>query len=210
MTGDLRLIEPTFSEGCHTPAAWSDGWVAEVSEDGALALWWSLRASSEGLDRSHQADEGFAVWTAAVESLWWLMALEDGLRELCTPARWAQVLASSPQGDVLKGLRWLRHRHAHEVMVTASGGPTRDFFGRDRKPEEDYVFYISPSPRWKVLEDIHAPNDRQPKLRPYYAKHVGGRYVDAPIRECITWFGTVLDASGVAQPEKPEDPTVFG
>jgi len=194
--------------GLNEAPRWSDGWQADAEPRKVVALWWCLRAAEAGVHRAVQEYDAFEVWTSAVEAVWWTVALDDGLREVCG-TRYTRLVADSQEGQILKGVRWLRHRHAHEVMVTATGGPAGDFFGRDRGQEGGPAYYLSPTTRWKASEDVYAPNDQQPQLRPFYAEHVGRRPLEDPIRDCIRWLAEVMNASGLHQPEPPRDPTVL-
>ncbi|PPI06344.1 hypothetical protein C5C63_10890 [Rathayibacter sp. AY1B8] len=151
----------------------------------------------------------FTVWTSAVEAVWWTVALDDGLKEACG-ARYARLVEYSQEDRVLKGVRWLWRSHAHEVMVTATGGPVVDFYGRDRARKGGPPFCFSPNTRWKASEDVYALNDQQPKPRPLYAEHVGHRGLEDPLMDCIRWLAEVVEASGLHQPDPPSDPTVLG
>ncbi|WP_146086477.1 hypothetical protein [Rathayibacter sp. AY1D1] len=209
MNRDPLLIRPSVPKDhpeLRTSAHWSDGWRAEPNQEKAAALWWCLRASEDRVRRAARESDAFEVWTAAVEAVWWLIALDDGLRSICG-GRYRAATQAFSEGKVLTGLKWLRNRHAHEVMVTANAGPVRDFFGADRRPDEDYVFYLSPTARWKNADDIHAPDDKQAWMKPFYAQHVGGRDLDSPILECTAWLSDVLEASGLSRPAAPEDST---
>jgi hypothetical protein len=153
---------------------------------------------------------GFAVWTAAVDAVWWVIALEDGLIGVLGAERWRRIMRGYPEAHVLRGLRWLRHRHAHDVMVTASGGPVRDAFGGDRKPGENNVLFLSATPRWKAADDVYAPKDQGPWRKEFYEEYVAGRALTEPIYASVRWLADALVASGFDEPEQSTDPTVFG
>lgn len=120
------------------------------------AMHWSPRAISTAWERcaGNQGD-AHVTWTAAVEGVWWALALDEELREQM-PVIYPEARSKDPYGQTVSGFRWLRNRHAHEIVVTGQGGPKKSFYG---KSGDGYMFYISPSNRWKRRTDI-APGAR--------------------------------------------------
>ncbi|MCJ1682340.1 hypothetical protein [Rathayibacter sp. VKM Ac-2928] len=108
MTEELQLIPSTLTaDGYYVPPTWSGGRVTETERGRAVTLWWCLRAAESRAAESGKENVGFAVWSAAVEAVWWIVALEDGLIDMCGDERWKRLLRGSPDDQVLRGLRWL-------------------------------------------------------------------------------------------------------
>ncbi|GAA3681992.1 hypothetical protein GCM10023081_20110 [Arthrobacter ginkgonis] len=164
----------------------------------ALRNAWS-RSSRDRMDAR-------ACWAAAVEGVWWTMALDD-VFETQLGAVYNSARDADRYGQVVGAFRWIRHRHAHEMVSTATAGPARNFFGPH--PEPGALFYISPSIRWKRSGEVHSEHDRQPKLRPLYDAHVGGRPIGSTLESAWTWFDRVISACGLEGPSTSEDPSVL-
>lgn len=203
-------LSPETELDVHGQPRWTGRWANGATPrqpdfDRLRGIGWARRALVAARSRCLQrADDGFETWTAAVEGVWWALALDDVLLATVGPAyRLAREV--DPDGRVLQGLRWLRHRHAHEIVVTGAGGPKRDFF--DGGPTG--LFYISPSNRWMPSDSIPAALDKSANLRPLYDETVAGRPLDWPLQQCIAWFDRVLDASGFVPPADDVDRTVL-
>lgn len=135
----------------------------------------------------------FDHWSAAVEAVWWAVALDDVLFSL-HDERYRTARAAHADGETVIGLRWLRHQHAHRIVVTGSGGPKRDFFGPNGGPP----FYISPNNRWKQRTDIPVHGRKPDQVaEEAYDAYVSGYPLESPIAESIKWFDTVLTAAGI-------------
>jgi len=210
------------------------GGLLPLSPSTATALQYSLRAALDAHRRLNQAAgemRAGPAWAAAVESTWWLAAIEEQLCDLFRPSgirpgdlprlggewgrerwdRYRQLRRQDPDGQAMDGLRWLRHRHAHELAMTGQGS-ARSFFGPHDDP--DALFYISAGYTWRPVEDVphDADGDLQPHLRPLYDRHVARRPLDDPLLQVIWWLGRLCEAlgldymtEGVHRPGDPRD-----
>jgi len=112
-------------------------------------------------------------------------------------------------GETVVGLRWLRHQHAHRIVVTGHGGAKRDFFGPTGFGPP---FYISQSNRWMQHSDIPTDGRRPDRVTEgAYDARIAGYPLDAPIAEALKWFDTVFTAGGIDPylDADQEDPTVL-
>lgn len=146
-----------------------------------------------------------ASWEASVEAVWWTTSLDDLFKvelggEYCTARN------DDDCGVVVHAFRWIRHRHAHEVVSTATAGPARDFLP---PPGSNYVVFISSSIRWKRSEDVHTTRDQQPQLRPLYDEHVGGYPIDQTLRSAERWFDRIMSACSIPHLPGSDDPSVL-
>lgn len=146
-------------------ARWTDGLAVATPESGRLrAMHWAHRAIRAAAARGEvDGDDAFATWTAAVEAVWWVAALDDLLDEIVGKTAYRAARAADDCGRVVLGLRWLRHLHIHEIAVTGTGGPKRPFFP---PPGASYVLYISPFNQWLPAIALKPPeNDQNLSLR---------------------------------------------
>lgn len=185
--------------------SWSDGW--HLGSDAATlrGVVWCRGGVRAALSRVSSAkDIAFDHWAAAVEAVWWAVALDDVLFSL-HGGRYPIARSAHPDGQIVVGLRWLRHQHAHQIVVTGQGGAKRDFFGGP-------PFYISPSNRWKQRSEIRTDNRRPNKnAEAAYDAHVAGRTLEEPIISSLRWFDLILTAAGVdpLHDVHEDDPTVL-
>jgi hypothetical protein len=174
------------------------------------AMYWSRRALGEAWGRcaGNQAD-AHATWTAAVEGVWWALALDE---ELCArmPVIYPEARSQDPYGQTVSGLRWLRNRHAHEILVTGHGGPKKDFYG---KPGDGYTFYISPSNRWKKRDDVSPRREEVTKAaetaQGRYDDYVAGWPLDMTLSRACIWFDRVFSACNYPPLDESGDKTVL-
>ncbi|RMI13233.1 hypothetical protein EBM89_05260 [Cellulomonas triticagri] len=139
--------------------------------------------------------------------MWWAVALDDVLNSLLD-GRYRPARATERDGQTVVGLRWLRHQHAHRIIVTGQGGPKQDFIGPSGGPP----FYISPANRWLPRSDMSvADRKRDPISEEAYDVCVAGHPLESPIAESIKWFDLVLAASGVHPNRRVDggDPTIL-
>lgn len=173
--------------------------------DQLQALHWSKSALAACISRAGHRD-AFDSWSGAVEGVWWALALDDALdkhlNRIYTEARDAD-----PDGCVVKGMCWLRNRHAHDILVTAAGGAKKDFLV---PPGGDGVFSVSPSNRWMGAEDIIGTrHDQQPGKRHAYDEYVAGLPLNMSLERALAWFNTLFEASKFPPLLVPEDSTVL-
>jgi hypothetical protein len=166
--------------------------------DEARRLGSYLLAARDAADRLEEArsDQARRRWAAAVEAVWWTAAIDDRLRELYAPrpakvSAWKKRRHEYPEGEVLGGLMWLRHRHAHEAAHTGRAR-SRPFFGSG----EGVIFLSNPG-RWRPASDFAPTEDQHPDLRALYERHVQGRYFEQPIRTVLGWLEELLPTLGV-------------
>jgi hypothetical protein len=174
-------------------------------ENNLRSLAWSKRALSGAWGRSaNSTRDAFLAWTAAVEGVWWVLALDEHLdAHIGMPYREARD--QDPYGKVVAGMRWLRNRHAHEIMVTGRGGAKKSFFGTPGS-----IVFISPSNRWKLSADINPRRDRsKPELRELYDVTVAGLALEQSLEQATIWFDRVFSACGFPDLHPPTDPTIL-
>lgn len=220
-TPDAGLYDSQMDTGTHPSAfirAQSNGYYGEphweglrkaprIPSTGPLqAMHWSKRALAACIHRAAQ-DDAFESWTGAVEGAWWALALDDALENHLNRI-YKEARDADADGRVVKGMRWLRNRHAHDILLTASGGAKKPFFV---PPGGKGIFYISPSNRWMKSEDIIGNRpDRSASIRPDYDQHVAGMPLDMSLSHALRWFDTVFAASKFPDAPIPKDPTVLG
>lgn len=175
------------------------------SEEQMRAWTWSKRAIGEAWARcGNNHDDAFKTWTAAVEGVWWILALDEELYEhLGQP--YAAAKRSDPYGRVVRGMKWLRNRHAHEIMITGQGGAKKPFFGTPGG-----IVHISPANRWKKSEAINAQRDKSYEhFRNRYDEDVAGLPLDMSLYHAGIWFDRVFSACGFPDPQHATDPTIL-
>lgn len=171
------------------------------------AMRWSHRAVCEAWARcaGNQGD-AHKTWTAAVEGVWWALALDEELTEQMKVI-YPEARAQDPYGQTVSGFRWLRNRHAHEILVTGQGGPKKDFYG---KPGDGYMFYISPSNRWKRRVDISPRRELiDERAQERYDNYVAGRSLEDTLSRAIIWFDRVFSACNYPSLDDLADKTVL-
>jgi hypothetical protein len=189
-------------------ASWDDGWRLVLDSETRRGVLWSRRGLICAHDRAARAGTiAFDHWSAAVEAVWWAVALDDVL-DFLLDGRYRPARAAARDGTTVVGLRWLRHQHAHRIVVTGRGGPKRDFIG----PAGGPPFYISPTNRWLPRSEISSSDRRRDKVsEAAYDACVAGHPLELPIAESIKWLDSVLRASGVALDDELDggDPTIL-
>lgn len=179
--------------------------VAAPSGEQLQAWTWSKRAIGAAWGRcGNNEGDAFRTWTAAVEGVWWVLALDEELfAHLGQP--YADAKSKDPCGKVVRGMKWLRNRHAHEIMVTGHGGAKKPFFGTP-----DSIVFISPSNRWKPSEEINAQRDEGfESHRKRYDASVAGLPLEHSLYQTTIWFDRVFSACGFPDLQPPMDPTIL-
>ncbi len=169
---------------------------------------WAHRAIAAAADRGEvNRDDAFATWTAAVEAVWWVAALDDLLDKVVGKEAYRPARDADDCGRVVLGLRWLRHLHIHEVAITGAGGPKKPFFP---PPGADYVVYISPSNRWLPSNKLK-PRESDPNLalRAIYDEEVAGLPLSMTTERAAIWHDRVMSACGFPPYVEPDDSTVL-
>ena len=174
------------------------------------AMHWSRHALSEAWGRcANSQTDAHATWTAAVEGVWWALALDEELNAQM-PVIYPEARAQDPYGQTVSGLRWLRNRHAHEILVTGQGGAKKDFLG---KPGDDYVLYVSPSNRWKKRYEVSPRREEATKAAKTSQERYDNYVADWPLEMTLSragvWFDRVFSACAYPPLDPPEDATIL-
>lgn len=190
-------------------ARWVDGYYVPTPDLMRLrTLHWARQAVALAGARSEATrSDAFATWTAAVEAVWWVAALDDLLDKIVGPAVYRPVRNSDDCGRVVHGLRWLRHLPIHELSITGAGGPKRPFFP---PPGANYVIYISPLNRWLPSHQLRSlENERNPEQRDSYDAVVAGWPLSTATERALVWHDRVVSACGFPDYVEPDDTTVL-
>jgi hypothetical protein len=206
----LEVIEHSAdSDYPSRTARWTDGYAVATPAHGPMrAMHWARQAvTAAGVRSEATSSDAFATWTAAVEAVWWVAALDDLLDKVVGKKEYRPARAADDCGQVVLGLRWLRHLHIHEIAVTGTGGPKKPFFP---PPRASYVVYISPSNRWLPSAELK-PRESDPNLslRDSYDAVVAGLPLSMATDRAVVWHDRVVSACGFPPYLEPEDPTVL-
>ncbi len=200
-------------------ARWTDGYaVATPAPERMRAMHWARQAvEAAGVRSQSTSSDAFATWTAAVEAVWWVAALDDLLDKVVGKEEYRPARDADDCGQVVLGLRWLRHLHIHEIAVTGTGGPKEPFFP---PPGANYVVYISPSNRWLPSDEL-TQRSNGAKLQPggrgsvaqrqraCYDAVVAGLPLSMATDRAGVWHDRVVSACGFPPYVAPEDTTVL-
>ena len=195
-------------------ASWHGDFVPRLpsSEQLRIAIW--ARRGLAACARDAGAADAAAAWIAAVQGTWWVAALSDLYRkDLVGNETYRAVIGQDLAGQVVWGMRWLRHLHIHNLRISGQGGAKRNFFGGGDVSEAGLgpPFYISPSNRWLPADQLLAlEDDRGPKEeRQRYEQHVAGRPLRATLESAGRWFDRLASACGHPSTLTAIDPTVL-
>lgn len=206
----MAQLIPDQGDHSHS-ATWPDGLERPPlpDDDKVRAIRWARSAlATAGARCGNNVGDAFITWTAAVEGVWWALALDESLALLIGPETYQELRDNDQHGRVVSGFRWIRNRHAHELFVTGAGGPKRNFYAQ---PGDNYVFYISPSNRWKKAENIRADHDRDKTglAKLAYDENVAGLPLEMSLEWSMIWFNRFFSAWGVPDFVPVDDPTVL-
>lgn len=156
-----------------------------VSDPRALALWAAGQKLSVIAGVSDSRVQNVPVLAAIAEACWWLASLDEDLqntfRESYTSAR-----ETDPGGALLKGIRWARHRHTHDLIAT-TGGDVRPFF----YDEPEALLYISDPYRWRSVESMNLQGKSataMPDQRERYIGALEGTPVLPSLEAALQWL----------------------
>ncbi|WP_322409154.1 hypothetical protein [Microbacterium invictum] len=131
------------------------------------------------------------------EACWWIASLDDlityGIPE---PGRtsYKQARNADERGRVVAGIKWVRHRHSHQLAAgTTREGDLRPFIGETGGPP----FFISRSWRWHTVEQMNLTDDElklSARLQPAYERYVARHPVQTTIRDALAWFYYLRDS----------------
>ena len=206
----LEVTSQSADSACPSRTArWTDGLAVTSPESGRLrAMHWAYRAITAAAARGEaNRDDAFATWTAAVEAVWWVAALDDLLDTVVGKKEYRPARDADDCGRVVLGLRWLRHLHIHEVAITGAGGPKKPLLP---PLGQNYVLYISPSNRW-LPSDRLKPRADDPNLalRAVYDEVVAGLSFSMATTRAVIWHDRVMSACGFPPYAEPDDTTVL-
>jgi hypothetical protein len=146
----------------------------------AAAAWRTLDAAR----RKHL----LSCAVAATEALHWACALDEQLRDEDTgyEARRDQ----DREGQVLTGLRHIRDRAMHQVII-GTAEDTRSFF----KPRRGVVHIASSYPIWTPASTLPSPEKRHrhPQRESSYEEHVAERGAWKPLFEALRFLTRELE-----------------
>jgi hypothetical protein len=132
------------------------------------------------------------LWTAAVESTWWIAALDEQLRKVHGHG-YKIVRDSDSDGYVVRGVLFARDRHMHQLALSAGHDDTPFFGGKDGGGYGP-PFYISPGPIWREVNDLPPPDPRRgssDEWKDVYVDHMAGTRIDGGLVHGLLWFDKV-------------------
>jgi hypothetical protein len=160
----------------------------------------ALQALDLAFERHGEArpsNSRLAVWASAAECVWWICAIDEQLAGMERPAvRSAQQRTRGPaseyeqardaddRGRCIPGLRWVRDRHSHQLPITSELDDTPFFTPAGGAG----VLHISAGFIWRPAEDLPDPEDRHPKRREAYSRHVAGMKTSLPLHMGREWL----------------------
>lgn len=190
-------------------AKWTGDPIPPIPAEVLRGIHWSYNNMFAAFRRHESSRKDAAgAWAAAVESVWWALTIDESLERAIGKNPYRASRNADRYGQVVDGLRWLRNRHAHEVVVTMSGPPARNFLD----PPPGGIVYITRSLRWKPSEGIHAVDPRAKDapgrtLQESYDLHVANRSVAATTDAAANWFRLVFTAFNIEPPAPAADPS---
>jgi hypothetical protein len=161
--------------------------------DDITTLSWALAALRSANERHRAIREQFdgddavvrpVVYASLAEATWWISALDERLSRHHRPG-YATLRDKHDLGGAVRGVRWARDRHSHQLGHT-TGGDDRGF----HDPERGGVLYISRGFTWRPAAEIAAaePGFDFRKRRDDYEAHVAGRSSLQPLARAAGWF----------------------
>lgn len=138
---------------------------------------------------------------SAVEAVWWVCALDEqveGDNDLAHATPYEKARDTDPSGAHIRGLRWVRDRHSHQLLLSTEYDD-RAFFD----PPDGALFYLSRGFYWRPTEQLEAeaaagrpaPFRGGPKAaqgRAAYDQYVSGLRSDAPLYNARMWLATAV------------------
>lgn len=125
---------------------------------------------------------------AATEALHWACALDEQLRE--EQSDYKSRRDHDPEGRVLPGLRHIRDRAMHQVVVSTAQD-TRSFY----KPRSGVVHIASSPPVWTPSATLPKANSRHrhPERETAYEQYVAERGAWKPLFEALRFLTRELE-----------------
>ncbi|MFS8096785.1 hypothetical protein LFM09_06545 [Lentzea alba] len=122
-------------------------------------------------------------YTSAVEATMWVVAINDQLRKFYSHS-YENARDNNTYGMVMRGVLWVRNRHAHQLPVTVDEDPTT-FFGGTKG-----IISLSAGMRWRKVAELPPPDRRflDPTGEANYQTHLEGRSTNDVLNSCDLWF----------------------
>jgi hypothetical protein len=150
------------------------------------------------LTESHDLD---GIGTSAVDFTNWACALEERLRETAPDGEPAfqQRRDADADGVVLEGLRFVRDRHIHQLVVSAVRD-SADFFST-------FPPQLSAGIVWRSVDEIPEPSDALRKKKYHYVArrtayedHLQNQPTWLALRSALRWLTAETNLRQVALP----------
>lgn len=144
-------------------------------------------------------DDVDGVGIAAVDFVNWACAVDERLRKTATDD-YEKRRDQDPKGRVLPGLRFVRDRHMHQVVVSTDVD-RRSFFD----PPPGAIFYISAGIIWRAAAELPVPDKGYDHAdrRQAYVDHMEGKTVWGSLQQALDWLTPEIMNRGVALPTEP-------
>ena len=164
----------------------------------------ALRALSDACERHRVAraerDAGTAH-ASAVEAVWWVCALDEqfeGGNDLGHATAYEKARDSDASGAGIRGLRWVRDRHSHQLLLSTDFDDRAFFDSSDGS-----LFYLSRGFYWRPAEQLEAQaasyrttrflaGKKASQGRAAYDQHISGRTSSGPLHSAQTWLTAVV------------------
>ncbi|MGN7977456.1 hypothetical protein ACTJJ4_07765 [Microbacterium sp. 22195] len=114
-----------------------------------LALWAVVEKIAVVKAARDSRAEHLKILAAITEACWWIASLDEELRDAHGTA-YDSAREGDPQGRVIPGLRWARHRHSHDLVITPDGD-VRPFLS----DEPGTMLFISTPYRWRPISSMN-------------------------------------------------------
>lgn len=150
-----------------------------------LALWAAGQKLAHIAEVSDSRTQDTPVLAAVAEACWWLASLDEDLDNE-HKFDYRKAREADPRGVLLKGVRWARHRHTHD-LITTSHGDVRPFLS----DEPGVMFYISKPYSWRSVESMNLQGEsatRNPKERERYIEKLEGEEVLPTLQKAHEWL----------------------
>ena len=113
----------------------------------------ALRAAHARHIAARKGSDLAAAFSSAAETAWWICALDDQLGGADKTTPYSKARNLDPNGRYIRGVRWVRNRHTHQLPITTS---------KDEKPFfPGPPFYLSAGFIWRPFDDFPPVPARQ-------------------------------------------------
>lgn len=146
----------------------------------ALAGFRAAKARHEHARDHRDLDSSYV---SAFEATMWIVAINDQLRSLYSRS-YESARDNNTYGMVMRGVLWVRNRHAHQLPVTVDEDPTTVFDGSKG------IISLSAGIRWRKVAELPPPDPRfqDPTGEADYRTHLEGRSTNSVLTSCDLWF----------------------